>query len=719
MEGEESKEVLVEEREEDMVGVTEQRNPVRRMGWFINPSGGSGRAPFVPSRHKAASFAAPEAPEILFKGWRSHLRKWEEWVHKLEPIYGDSWKKAGISEAIKASVYKIRRDAALVLGIAAYWCEETSSFLFPWGEATITLEDVMVLGGFPVVGEPVRGSLDGELAEMELRLAVEHKKFYKYSCKKPEQSAWMRHFVEGEGDEFEHVAFLSLWLSRFVFPAHPEKTVSLQMIPIAVRLARGARIALAPALLASLYRDLQAVKNCLISKCREEVPSLFVWAPFDLLQMWVWERFVALRPEMKNSVDYGEPRTKRWHDISKKMEFSFIRWVFESPSEFQWRPYVSNLDNWRKPSFYRENGEWIHGCADKDEDLRSFAQCLRASALVGVDCVKQYLPHRVAMQFGLDQDLPAYVPRSYSTWEAAWKTYEIDADNVVFYVPPQLFESDVTLQYSVWWKKYMLSCCIDVVKSVVGPHISLVIGEKAPRNAAAVKKNKKEKKDVSLTIHKKRKLQDFYDTPLSDWPDFENRRCDGEEKHVKSDKTSSAANKIQNQKLSGEGKEENKENLEALGHNEEQRAQTEEDLASEPLDKEGEATVDKTAVGDVERTEISMKLSKEHAEQSNQIAAETRENKIENKTELGEACPPDPLEMMYRELLEDVQIKEPEASVPFLLQARFKLEQERKAKELEEEMKIKKLKEEIATMQAKLMDLESQSESSGSHGGRS
>nr|XP_010923926.1 uncharacterized protein LOC105046877 [Elaeis guineensis] len=719
MEGEGEKEFLVEEREEEMVGATGPRNPVKRMGWFINPGGGSGVAPFVPSRHKAASFAATEAPEILFKGWRSHLRKWEEWVHKLEPMYGDSWKKAGISEAIKASVYKIRKDPALVLGMAAYWCEETSSFLFPWGEATITLEDVMVLGGFPVVGEPVRGSLDGELAEMEQKLAAEHKKFYKYTCKKPEQSAWMRHFVEGDGDEFEHVAFLSLWLSRYVFPAHPEKTVSLHMFPIAVRLARGARIALGPAVLASLYRDLQAVKDCLVSKCEQEVPSLVVWAPFDILQMWIWERFVALRPDAKNFVHDVEPRTKRWNDVSKKMEFSFIRWVFESPSEFQWRPYASSLDNWRRPSFYKENGEWIHGCADKDEELRSFARCLRASELVGVDCIKQYLPHRVAMQFGLDQDLPGHVRHSYSNWEAAWQTYEIDAKNVVFYISPQLFESDVTLQYSVWWKKYMLFCCIDAVKSIVGPHSSLVIGEKVLRNAVAEKKNKKEKKDGSLPTHKKRKLQDFYDTPLSDWSDFENRCCDGKDKHVKPDKASTLANKIQNQKLFGEQKEENKENLEALGHNEEQRAQTGEYLASESLDKEDEATMDKTTMGDVERTEISVKLSKEHAEQSNQSAVATRENKVKNRTELGEACPPDPLEMKYRELLEDVQMNEPEASVPFLLQARFKLEQERKAKELEEQMEIKKLKEEIDMMQAKLMDLEYQSESSGSHGGRS
>ncbi|KAH7834410.1 hypothetical protein Vadar_015680 [Vaccinium darrowii] len=38
--------------------------------------------------------------------------------------------------------------------------------------------------------------------------------------------------------------------------------------------------------------------------------------------------------------------------------------------------------------------------------VESFARCLRVSELVGLDCMEQYLPHRVSMQFGMDQDVP-------------------------------------------------------------------------------------------------------------------------------------------------------------------------------------------------------------------------------------------------------------------------------------------------------------------------
>ncbi|KAJ0046034.1 hypothetical protein Pint_04185 [Pistacia integerrima] len=59
------------------------------------------------------------------------------------------------------------------------------------------------------------------------------------------------------------------------------------------------------------------------------------------------------------------------------------------------------------------------------EELQSFAHCLTVSELLGFECIERYLPHRVAMQFGMDQDLPPC--------------------------------GDVTSQYSKWWKQ-SISC---------------------------------------------------------------------------------------------------------------------------------------------------------------------------------------------------------------------------------------------------------------------
>ncbi|KAF3515602.1 hypothetical protein DY000_02059187 [Brassica cretica] len=83
----------------------------------------------------------------------------------MSAFHEPTWRKAGIFEAVVASTLKICKDSDLVLGIAEKWCPDTKTFVFPWGEATITLEDVMLLLGFSVLGSPVfaRGLDMGEV----------------------------------------------------------------------------------------------------------------------------------------------------------------------------------------------------------------------------------------------------------------------------------------------------------------------------------------------------------------------------------------------------------------------------------------------------------------------------------------------------------------------------------------------------------------------------
>ena len=83
----------------------------------------------------------------------------------------------------------------------------------------------------------------------------------------------------------------------------------------------------------------------------------------------------------------------------------------------------------------------------------SFARCLRVSELVGLDTIEQYLPHRVSMQFGMDQGIPCEVERFNETPNIAWTHYNMDISNFGLYVPPRLFEADVSERYLRWWKQ--------------------------------------------------------------------------------------------------------------------------------------------------------------------------------------------------------------------------------------------------------------------------
>ncbi|KAA8523703.1 hypothetical protein F0562_010126 [Nyssa sinensis] len=188
-------------------------------------------------------------------------------------------------------------------------------------------------------------------------------------------------------------------------------------------------------------------------------------APFQLVQLWAWERFPTLRP-VPNATGCGEPKSARWHGL-KKLNVENLRMAIDCAGEcFLWRPYATFASNLMFGKFYRENEVWVLVKSDMEEELESFARCLRVCELVGLDCIEQYLPRRVAMQFGMDQDIPGCVARFNETPENAWSSYNRLIRDAKLYIPPRLFESDVTAQYLNWWNQLMLGL-EDAAKGIV------------------------------------------------------------------------------------------------------------------------------------------------------------------------------------------------------------------------------------------------------------
>ncbi|KAJ4971570.1 hypothetical protein NE237_004669 [Protea cynaroides] len=182
-------------------------------------------------------------------------------------------------------------------------------------------------------------------------------------------------------------AIVNVDLSRTTFflgcqdnvPSRHHSTVKLSRKTFDI-LAQGTAIALGPAGLASLYRDLRFIKEQSVHKllglnkeCHYDDFHLSVWAPFQLMQLWIWERFPSWRPKKPNSLRPGEPRAALWSKLSTNMSIELVRLVMSSLENFQ---------------------------------LQSFCHCLWVSELTGLDSI--YLPYRVAMQFGLDQDIPGH-----------------------------------------------------------------------------------------------------------------------------------------------------------------------------------------------------------------------------------------------------------------------------------------------------------------------
>ncbi|XP_058782321.1 uncharacterized protein LOC131656691 [Vicia villosa] len=482
MDEEQSVDTTMDVRQDFMLSSpTADCKPTFRIAHFLKPISNSIHEPppfkFNPFSSSSSSSSSVSVPKewpltIHFHGWRHRQPKWFRWVDQLKPKYESLWKKVGIFEAIMSTKCRINKNQDLLYGVVENWCCETNTFVFPFGEATITLEDIMVLGGYPILGDPVFISLeDQQMREVEEKLIIARNKLFKSKTGRPRITLWMDIFID-KTSEIEHEAFLATWLSIFVFP-YKSRLLKCSLFPISIHLARGNPIALAPAVLATIYKELSLFKKTIVDLSKHPVGGerfpleVTLESPFYLVQIWVWERFKNLQPQPQTMmINHGESLLLRWHKV-KAPKIDNVRLAIDSAiDDFLWRPYVKYAD---KCGMFYPNDEILVPFEKVlvDRQMLSFVICMRVSELVGFDnSIEQYLPHRVAMQFGMDQDVPSYVPRFNETKEIAWKNYYRPISDKNLNFPSRFFEADVTARYARWWKQSVLGN-EDFVKKIV------------------------------------------------------------------------------------------------------------------------------------------------------------------------------------------------------------------------------------------------------------
>ncbi|CAK8538831.1 unnamed protein product [Lathyrus sativus] len=404
-----------------------------------------------PPFHKTQHTNHHPLPMIHFKGWKNPQTKWGDWVETLTAEHAYTWNQTGLCDALLSSLYHFPKNPSLILALVQHWSPKTNTFVFPWGEATITLEDVMILGGFSVLGEPIALPLSSDLLSIEAKLIELRRRMSKTKSKKADHNTWLKFFKEGleeverhELFELEHVGFLCLWLSRFVFPSISDSGIDPRVFSIAIHLSQGTRMALAPSVLASIYHNLSLLKEKLVSKDLD----LKVNGLFHLVQLWLFERFPILGPSCPHELKKGEPKAARWHKLNSDSEragFEFILSALESKENFRWRPYVDDLKNWCFVSHYKENEQFVDvEDGSNCDELRCFGMCLCADNIFSLDCVEKYMPYRVAMQFGMDQDVP---PGEFTFMSPFYN------ESFSLYVPAKCYKPCVSLEYHNWWKK--------------------------------------------------------------------------------------------------------------------------------------------------------------------------------------------------------------------------------------------------------------------------
>ncbi|RYR14042.1 hypothetical protein Ahy_B04g070710 isoform A [Arachis hypogaea] len=178
-------------------------------------------------------------------------------------------------------------DEPLLSAFIERWCPETHTFHMPFGECTITLQDVAYQLGLPIDGEP---ELFGELPlqnkvkQMTVCYTWFHERF--------------RVLPPDVTDETVRIyarAYILMLLSSQLFADKNANRVHLRWLPYLASLDNLGRYSWGSAVLAWLYR-------CLCRGTNRNAVNLA--GPLQLLQSWIFWRFPSLRPSGFNIFEF-------------------------------------------------------------------------------------------------------------------------------------------------------------------------------------------------------------------------------------------------------------------------------------------------------------------------------------------------------------------------------------------------------------------------------
>nr|POE81435.1 hypothetical protein CFP56_05934 [Quercus suber] len=134
-------------------------------------------------------------------------------------------------------------------------CATTHTFFFSCGELTVTLEDKANQLLLPILGDTDLATI--ELSSKEEAIEAELRKRMVGNAK---LSYWV-----SSSSKFSvtahRVAFVAFWLFKFVFGSHPHYAVKPLYFHLAIKIAAGVSLPLAPMFLGHLYVQLDILQS--------------------------------------------------------------------------------------------------------------------------------------------------------------------------------------------------------------------------------------------------------------------------------------------------------------------------------------------------------------------------------------------------------------------------------------------------------------------------
>ncbi|XP_051200138.1 serine/threonine-protein phosphatase 7 long form homolog [Lolium perenne] len=303
-------------------------------------------------------------------------------------------------------------NAAALTALVDRWRPETHTFHLRAGEMTPTLQDVSMILGLPIEGEPLcmNTASDGWRRQMEdlIGMAPPAPKNPKERAPAGAPFAWIRTNFgqpppeDANEDTIKTYTRVYFWymISRTLFADSGGKLAHWCWLKALTVLER--RWSWGTAALAYLYRQLD-------DACRR-TGSGGIGGCLLLLSVWSWDRLSVGRPRVLTE--------RRWphyrNNLDREPNWAFL-WdnVSEMTSDpkIMYRQYTEELDTLTAEQVeWEPYGTYYHigaGMADLNPKCLEEARFWRMRCpLICMWLVEYHQPHRVMRQFGLYQECP-------------------------------------------------------------------------------------------------------------------------------------------------------------------------------------------------------------------------------------------------------------------------------------------------------------------------
>ena len=135
-------------------------------------------------------------------------RGWRDWFRRVSEKKAGDWELYDLNQCLTLSLSEMERNDSLLISTSYFWSNTLNAFVFGYGPMTITLVDVYMLTGLRITGPIQKYKF----------LYAGSKKLAKISnCIR--WASYIQNHIENEStiSKREHVAFLNMWLERFIF----------------------------------------------------------------------------------------------------------------------------------------------------------------------------------------------------------------------------------------------------------------------------------------------------------------------------------------------------------------------------------------------------------------------------------------------------------------------------------------------------------------------